>query len=76
MYFLAWTPNSGTGSHTNLLPVTQVYLPFSLTPGPPGEGRAEAGEVTVMPAPDADQGVMPPAEQAHRPWLVPGTGKL
>ena len=41
-----------------------------------GEGRAEAGEVTVMPAPDADQGVMTSAEQPHRLWLVPGTGKL
>jgi hypothetical protein len=42
-----------------------------------GEGRAEAGEVTVIPGPDADKGVMPPAEeQPHRPWLVPGTGTL
>jgi hypothetical protein len=41
-----------------------------------GEGRAEAGEVTVIPGPDADQGVIPPAEEPHRPWLVPGTGRL
>ena len=61
------TYKSFTG-HTSL-------LPFSLTPGPPG-GRAEAGEVTVMPAPDADQGVMTSAEQPHRLWLVPGTRKL
>jgi hypothetical protein len=41
-----------------------------------GQGRAEAGEVTVILGPDADQRVMPLAEQPHRPWLVPGTGKL
>jgi len=41
-----------------------------------GEARAEAGEVTVIPGPAADQVVMPPTEQPHRPWLVPGTGKL
>jgi hypothetical protein len=41
-----------------------------------GEVRAEAGEVTVISGADADPGVMPPAEQPHRPWLVPGTGTL
>jgi hypothetical protein len=41
-----------------------------------GEGRAEAGVATVIPGPDADLGVIPPAEQRHRPWLVPGTGTL
>ena len=41
-----------------------------------GEAHAEAGEVTVIQGPADDQGVMPPAEQPHRPWLVPGTGKL
>ena len=41
-----------------------------------GKARAEAGEVTVIPGPDADLGVTAPAEQPHRPWLVPGTGKL
>ena len=41
-----------------------------------GEGRAEAAEVTVIPGPAPDQGVMPPVEQPHRPWLVPGAGKL
>ncbi len=41
-----------------------------------GEARTEAGEVTVIPGPAADQRVMPPVEQPHRPWLVPGTGKL
>jgi len=41
-----------------------------------GEARTEAGEATVIPAPDVDQGVMPAAEPPHRPWLVPGAGKL
>ncbi len=41
-----------------------------------GEVRAEAGGVTVIPGADADPGVTPPAEQPHRPWLVPGTGTL
>jgi len=41
------------------------------------KGRAEApDEVTVIPGPAADQGAMAPAEQPHRPWLVPGTGNL
>ena len=41
-----------------------------------GNARAEAGELTAVPGPDVDQGVIPPAEQPHRPWLVPGTGRL
>ena len=41
-----------------------------------GEARAGAGEPAVAPGQDADQEVMPPAEQPHRPWLVPGAGKL
>jgi hypothetical protein len=41
-----------------------------------GEARAEAGEVTVNPAPEVDRGVMPATEQLHRPWLVPGVGTL
>ena len=41
-----------------------------------GKARAEAGEVTVIPGREADDGVRPSAEQPHRPWLVPGTGKL
>jgi hypothetical protein len=41
-----------------------------------GEVCAEAGGVTVIPGPDADPGVMSPAEQPHRPWLVPGMGTL
>jgi hypothetical protein len=27
-------------------------------------------------APDLAQGVTPPAEQPHRPWLVPRAGRL
>jgi hypothetical protein len=41
-----------------------------------GETRAEAGEAAVILAPGVDQAVMPPAEQPHRPWLVPGAGKI
>jgi hypothetical protein len=41
-----------------------------------GEVRAGAAKVTGIPGADADQGVTPPAEQPHRPWLVPGTGTL
>lgn len=40
------------------------------------ETRAEAGEIAVVLAPGVDQAVMPPAEQPHRPWLVPGAGKI
>src|ERR1700738_5424856 len=38
--------------------------------------RAVAGEAAVISAPDLDQGLMTPAEQPHRPWLVPGAGTL
>jgi hypothetical protein len=38
--------------------------------------RAVAGEAAVVPAPDLGQGMMTPAEQPHRPWLVPGSGTL
>jgi hypothetical protein len=41
-----------------------------------GEARAEAGEVAIIPAPGVNQAVMPPGEQPHRPWLVPGAGKI
>jgi hypothetical protein len=41
-----------------------------------GEASAEAGEVAVIPTPGVDQTVTVPAEQPHRPWLVPGAGKL
>jgi hypothetical protein len=41
-----------------------------------GEPRAEAGEVAIIPAPGVNQAVMPPGEQPHRPWLVPGAGKI
>ena len=37
---------------------------------------AEAGEVAIIPAQGVDQAVAPPAEQPHRPWFVPGAGKL
>ena len=37
-----------------------------------GGARAGAGEGGVIAAPDLDQGVTAPAEQPHRPWLVPG----
>ena len=38
--------------------------------------RALAGEAAVISASDLDQGMMTPAEQPHRPWLVPGSGTL
>ena len=39
--------------------------------------RAVASEAAaVISAPDLDQGLMTPAEQPHRPWLVPGAGTL
>jgi hypothetical protein len=41
-----------------------------------GGARAGAGEGGVIEAPDLDQGVTAPAEQPHRPWLVPGAGTL
>jgi hypothetical protein len=41
-----------------------------------GKARAETDEGTIFRGSAVDQGVMPPAEQPHRPWLVPGAGKL
>jgi hypothetical protein len=41
-----------------------------------GGARAGAGEGGVIVAPDLDQGMTTPAEQPHRPWLVPGAGTL
>jgi hypothetical protein len=38
--------------------------------------RALAGEAAVASTLDLDKGLMTPEEQSHRPWLVPGTGKL
>jgi hypothetical protein len=38
--------------------------------------RAGAGEGGVIAAPDLDQEATTPAEQPHRPWLVPGAGTL
>ena len=35
-----------------------------------------AVRAVVISAPDLDQGLMTPAEQPHRPWLVPGAGRL
>jgi hypothetical protein len=39
------------------------------------EARA-AGVDDVIATPEADQGVMTQDEKPHRPWLVPGQGKL
>ena len=41
-----------------------------------GDARIGAGEGGVIAAPDLDQEVTAPAEQPHRPWLVPGAGTL
>jgi hypothetical protein len=40
------------------------------------DARIGAGEGGVIAAPDLAQGVTTPAEQPHRPWLVPGAGTL
>ena len=44
-------------------------------PERPGEARTVAGEGSLVAAPDLAQAVMTPAEQPHRPWLVPGAGR-
>ena len=41
-----------------------------------GGARAGAGESGVIAAPDLAQEGTTPAEQPHRPWLVPGAGTL
>jgi hypothetical protein len=41
-----------------------------------GEARAKAGEGAIILAPGVNQAVMTPGEQPHRPWLVPGAGKI
>ena len=38
--------------------------------------RAVAAEAAVISVPDLAEAVMTPAEQPHRPWLVPGAGTL
>jgi hypothetical protein len=40
------------------------------------EARAKAAEVEVIAPPDLAQEMMTPDERPHRPWLVPGAGKL
>ena len=42
-----------------------------------GEARTVAGKVAVIPSPELARAVTTtPAEQPHRPWLVPGAGTL
>lgn len=41
-----------------------------------GEVRAAADGGHVLAAPAVGHGAMTPDEQPHRPWLVPGMGKL
>jgi hypothetical protein len=41
-----------------------------------GDARAGAVAGSVIAAPDLAQGVTTPPEQPHRPWLVPGAGRL
>jgi len=38
--------------------------------------EARAGVDDVIATPDVDLGVMTQDEKPHRPWLVPGKGKL
>ncbi len=55
---------------------TSGFRKWSEAHGPKLAIRAVAGEAAVIAAPDLDQGMMTPAEQPHRPWLVPGAGTL
>jgi hypothetical protein len=41
-----------------------------------GDARDGASEAGVMAARALAQGAPTPAEQPHRPWLVPGAGRL
>jgi len=41
-----------------------------------GDARTGAGEGGVTAPPDLAQLLTTPAEQPHRPWLVPGAGTL
>jgi hypothetical protein len=41
-----------------------------------GDARDRAGEGGAMAARALAQGAPRPAEQPHRPWLVPGAGRL
>jgi hypothetical protein len=41
-----------------------------------GSARGAVDEGSVIAALDLDQEVTAPAEQPHRPWLVPGAGTL
>jgi hypothetical protein len=41
-----------------------------------GEVRAGAAQGGVDVSSDLDQGMITPKETPHRPWLVPGAGKL
>jgi hypothetical protein len=58
-------------SATGFIKWANVHQPEKL-----GGARAGAGEGGVITAPDLAEGVMTPAEQPHRPWLVPGAGRL
>ena len=55
---------------------TSGFRKWSEAHGPKIVVRAVAGEAAVISAPDLDQGLMTPTEQPHRPWLVPGAGRL
>lgn len=48
----------------------EIHEPRKAEKAPPG-----ADQRAVAPA-DGDQGAKTPEEQPHRPWLVPGVGKL
>jgi hypothetical protein len=55
---------------------TSGFRKWSETHDPKIAVRAVAGQAAFISAPDLDQGMMTPAEQPHRPWLVPGSGTL
>jgi hypothetical protein len=55
---------------------TSGFRKWSETYDPKIAVRAVAGQAAVISGSDLDQGMMTPAEQPHRPWLVPGSGTL
>jgi hypothetical protein len=40
------------------------------------DDHASGGDAAIIADPDADEMVSTPPERPHRPWLVPGEGRL
>ncbi len=45
-------------------------------PGDSNDGHDSESAAVDIADPDLDDAVMAPPEQPHRPWLVPGAGRL